>query len=130
MTYRNAGHNAPFILDAAGRYRFLQAGGTLVGVFPDHEYVEEEARLEPGSVLVLYTDGIIEARNTQDLEFGIDRLIEFIRVNGPFDAAVLAEAVVRKVREDWLATDQEDDWTLLIVKRMGDTGFEPVTSTV
>ena len=148
MRYCNAGHNAPVVTNPGADAVFLESGGMLVGVFEDQMYIQGSTTLEKGGTLVCYTDGVTEARNTQDEEFGVERLLDFVRRNDDVPAPLLPEAIIASIRENWLATDQEDDWTLLIVKRlasaslredaqtrdaqtqMGDTGFEPVTSTV
>jgi phosphoserine phosphatase RsbU/P len=118
MNYCNAGHNAPFLLNPGRDPVFLDAGGTLVGVFEDQVYIQGNARLEEGSTIVLYTDGVTEARNAEDVEFGVQRLVDFVRQNSPVSAMNLPEAIIAKIRETWLATDQEDDWTLFVVKHL------------
>jgi sigma-B regulation protein RsbU (phosphoserine phosphatase) len=117
MTFCNAGHNPPFSLKNSEHFKRYDDGGMPVGVFLDQPYSQGEDVLEHGETLVLYTDGIVEARNDQDFEFEMDQLIETVQQNLSISASELTEAIVKKIREDWLATDQEDDWTLLIVKR-------------
>ncbi len=117
MTFCNAGHNAPILLNPAQDTVFLEEGGTLVGVFGDYLYTQGNARILPGGTVVLYTDGIIEARDGKDIEFGVERLLEFVRANETLAPRVLAESIIASIRENWLGTDQEDDWTLLILKR-------------
>jgi sigma-B regulation protein RsbU (phosphoserine phosphatase) len=113
----NAGHNPPFILDVEGKHRLLEDGGMPVGVFLDQSYREGETVFAPGETLVFYTDGITEARNKDEEEFGLDRLIETALENRNSNSRSLEEAILHKIREDWLGTDQEDDWTLLIAKK-------------
>lgn len=88
----------------------------------------------PEEVVVFYTDGLTEARSSEaeDIEFGLEKLIDVARLNSAYEAPTLTEKIIQDIRENWLGTDQEDDWTLLVLKRqeVGDTGFEPVTSTV
>lgn len=117
IVFCNAGHNPPFILDTDGKHRLLEDGGMPVGVFLDQLYREGETVFAPGEVLVFYTDGITEARNKEEEEFGLDRLIESAWEHKSNNSRSLVEAIVRKIREEWLGTDQEDDWTLLIAKR-------------
>jgi sigma-B regulation protein RsbU (phosphoserine phosphatase) len=119
MTFCNAGHNPPFSIDTSGNVQRYDDGGMPVGVFLDQGYSQGEATLEPGTTLVLYTDGIVEARNEQDFEFGMDQLIQSVQENSYKPASELMEMIIKKVREEWLATDQEDDWTILIMKRTG-----------
>jgi sigma-B regulation protein RsbU (phosphoserine phosphatase) len=116
MTFCNAGHNPPFSIHHDGHVRQYDDGGMPVGVFLDQEYAQGEATLDPNATLVLYTDGIVEARNEQDFEFGMDQLIQTVQENPSESAQGLMETIIKKVREEWLATDQEDDWTVMIVK--------------
>lgn len=117
MTYCNAGHNSPFLLHEDGSIDQFECGGLLVGVFPDQEYQQGEARMEPGGILTFYTDGITEARNDSDEEFGPERLTEFVQSHTSLSSSQLNAGIVNEIREEWLGTDQEDDWTLLILKR-------------
>ena len=117
INYCNAGHNAPILLNPGKEPFFLEAGGMLVGVFEDQVYIHGEVTLQPAGTLVLYTDGVTEARNAEEIEFGVERLVEFLRANDDMPAPLLPEAIIGNIRENWLATDQEDDWTLLTLKR-------------
>ena len=119
MTYCNAGHNSPFLLNPDGTVVLFESGGLLVGVFPDQEYLQGEARIETGGILTFYTDGITEARDDSDEEFGPERLTEFVREYTSLSSSELNAGIVKEIREEWLGTDQEDDWTLLILKREG-----------
>jgi sigma-B regulation protein RsbU (phosphoserine phosphatase) len=117
MTYCNAGHNAPILMNPGQEPSFLEAGGMLVGVFEDQIYIQGEATLQSGGTLAMYTDGVSEARNKEDAEYGVERLVCFLAENQDMPAPLVPQAIVTAIREHWLATDQEDDWTLLIVKR-------------
>jgi phosphoserine phosphatase RsbU/P len=117
ISFCNAGHNPPFLLRRDGTSELFETGGMPVGVFPDQKYGEGQSVLLPGETVVLYTDGLTEARNSEDEEFGMDHLIEIARLNSDFHAHRLTEEIVKYIREKWLGTDQEDDWTLLVLKR-------------
>lgn len=117
ISFCNAGHNPPFLLRRDGTSELFETGGMPVGVFPDQKYGEGQSVLLPGESVVLYTDGLTEARNNEDEEFGMDRLIEISRLNSDSDAPQFTEQIVKYIREKWLGTDQEDDWTLLVLKR-------------
>lgn len=118
LTFCNAGHNPPFSIRKDGGSSVYEDGGMPVGVFLDQTYLQGEATLQNNEVLVLYTDGIVEARNGKDDEFGFDQLVETVRKNHRLSSDQLTSTIVEKIREEWLGTDQEDDWTLLIVKRL------------
>lgn len=117
MNFCNAGHNAPFLLNPGADPEFLESGGTLVGVFEDHAYIQGTATIQPGGIVFSYTDGVTEARNKAEEEFGVDRLVKFVEERKKESATDLTESTIRNIRENWLGTDQEDDWTLLVIKR-------------
>ena len=74
LVYSNAGHNPPLLVHGDGRVEKLGEGGVVMGVFPDAAYKQIELPALPGDRLLLYTDGITEARNAGGEEFGDDRL--------------------------------------------------------
>ena len=117
MNYCNAGHNPPFLLRQNGDYDLLEMGGMLLGVFSTQHYNQGEGVLAPTDTLVMYTDGLVEARDSADEEYGLEQLVETVRSNYSLTSVLLNAEIIRKIREEWLATDQEDDWTLLMVKR-------------
>ncbi|HEV2905019.1 MAG TPA: GAF domain-containing SpoIIE family protein phosphatase, partial [Pyrinomonadaceae bacterium] len=79
LAYSNAGHNPPILMDAEGNARFEKRGGVPLGVFRDSRYYEYYETIEPGQILVLYTDGATEATNPAGEEFGDERLVEAVR---------------------------------------------------
>src|SRR5438309_10676030 len=79
LAYCNAGHNPPFLMEADGKVHFEERGGVPLGMFRDTRYYEYFANIEPGQVLVLYTDGVTEATNRTLDEYGRDRLVEAVR---------------------------------------------------
>ncbi|HJZ12530.1 MAG TPA: SpoIIE family protein phosphatase, partial [Acidobacteriota bacterium] len=115
LLFCNAGHNPPFLLKPNGSYQLLELGGMPVGMFPDQSYQQGSAHITDGETLVFYTDGIVEARNDADEEFGFERVVDLVREQGVSEPLQTIENVVRYIREQWLATDQEDDWTLLVM---------------
>jgi sigma-B regulation protein RsbU (phosphoserine phosphatase) len=120
LTYTNAGHNPPLLFSDsgkdAGRVRRLDVGGTVLGLFCDTQFDEEEIELRSGDTLVAFTDGVIEARSPLGEEFGEDRLVEILMENAGLPAAGIESRILRAV-EDWTAeAEQEDDLTLLILK--------------
>src|SRR5881227_1504357 len=75
LAYSNAGHNPPLLIDADGKTRFEERGGVPLGMFRDSRYYEYYATIEPGQMLVLYTDGVTEAMNPSGEEYGGQRLV-------------------------------------------------------
>jgi sigma-B regulation protein RsbU (phosphoserine phosphatase) len=120
LRYTNAGHNPPLLIrnekSDMERLRRLDTGGTVLGLFCDTEFEEEEIELRSGDTLVAFTDGVIEARNPLGEEFSEDRLIKILTENAGLPAAELEKHILRAV-EDWTAeAEQEDDLTLVILK--------------
>ena len=120
ISFCNAGHNPPILLNPTATPVYLEAGGMLLGVFEDQNYIQGTGRIEKGGTLICYTDGVTEARNDQDTEFGVEKLLDFMNLNHDVPAPLLPEAIIGNIREKWLGTDQEDDWTLLVIKRSAD----------
>jgi sigma-B regulation protein RsbU (phosphoserine phosphatase) len=76
LSYSNAGHNPPVLIRADGSVERLSAGGLLLGVYADAVYRQGEVAVQPGDRLVLFTDGITEAMDAHDADFGDGRLID------------------------------------------------------
>ncbi len=117
--YSNAGHNPPFLLFKQNRVEMLRHGGTILGPTPDATYQRGYVYLEPGDLLCLYTDGIIEARDKNDREFGTDRLIRMVRKNRERTSQEIARLVLNATSE-WSRGVDPDDRTIVIVKAIGD----------
>ncbi len=111
----SAGHPVPRIVDADGRVVELAASGLALGIASDQEYAEARGELEPGSAVVLFTDGVIEARRDGDL-FGSVRLDRLLAENRELPAAELAQAVVDGARA-FSGGDLADDSAVVVVKR-------------
>ncbi len=119
LAYVNAGHCAPLLLRAAGgasEVVRLDAGGTVVGLFGDTSYQESTLALRPGDLLVAYTDGISEALNPDEEEYGESRLMEVARrCDGVAVADVIAR-VVQAVDAFAAGAEQHDDMTLVAAR--------------
>jgi sigma-B regulation protein RsbU (phosphoserine phosphatase) len=117
LTYSNAGHLAPIILGRDGSVRRLEAGGMVVGLFDAMQYQEETVELFPGDIFVAFSDGMTEPENDFG-EFGEDRLIEAIAENRDLPLARISAQAVQAVK-DWIgATEQPDDITLVLARRL------------
>ncbi len=117
LRYVNAGHLSPLLFDGK-EFRELDRGGPVLGAFhdPPAPYLVGEARLAPGSVLVCYTDGITEAANSKEEEFGLERLQRVIRRRRRSSARALFGAIMDAVEGFADQPRQSDDRTLLIIK--------------
>lgn len=117
LTYTNAGHLPPMVV-SDGRVQQLDQGGTVVGLFENSLYAECTLLIEPGSLLVAFSDGLTEPANIYGEEFGVERLrSEVLRQRGA-PAAQLAEKLISAV-EQWAGTPEQADDITLVVARMG-----------
>ncbi len=117
IEFANAGHNPPLLIHADGRIEYLAATGVVLGVFPDGIYESRTVAMGPGDRLICYTDGITEAVNPLNEEFGEDRLIAAVRSCGPdASAATIVDTVTAEVAL-WTGGTVQDDATLIAVTR-------------
>jgi len=114
LIYCNAGHNPPFLLRKSGKLEFLRNGGPVLGPTPDATYTRGYVQLCPGDLLFMYTDGIIEAHDAREREFGTDRLVRLVRANRHRSAQEIGQEVLARVSK-W-GREDEDDRTVVIVK--------------
>lgn len=116
LAYSNAGHNPPFLMEADGTAHFEERGGVPLGMFRDSRYYEYYMTLEPGQVLVLYTDGATEAMNRAREEYGRDRLVEAVRQCRHLGAREMIDFIHRDVINWTEGLGAHDDVTFFIVK--------------
>ena len=117
FAYSNAGHNPPLLLTREGVAR-LQVGGTVLGMFEGSTFEEDVVHLDPGSVLVLYSDGITEAVNKDDEEFDEARLLELVSSLKTSSAAEIVNAIMAAVSQHAHGMPQGDDMTVVVLKRV------------
>ncbi|MFM9995631.1 MAG: SpoIIE family protein phosphatase [Phycisphaerales bacterium] len=118
VRYANAGHPRPYIADAAGRTRpFGEITGTVVGALEGQVYRECEEKLDLGDRLIMYTDGVLEARATGGEFFGEKRLIAWLGRRGADTPREICEAGVREV-DAFQPDGRADDVTWLVLERM------------
>ncbi len=113
--YTNAGHNAPFVLKGS-KIEYLSNGGPVLGPTPDATYIRGFINLDAGDLLCLYTDGIIEAHDAHDREFGLERLQRVVKNNRERTAQEIGQEVLARVAK-W-GRAREDDRTVVIVKAL------------
>jgi sigma-B regulation protein RsbU (phosphoserine phosphatase) len=114
LVYASAGHCPPLLLRASGAVVSLKEGGTPLGIMSGRIYVDTEAHLEAGDRLVLYTDGLTEAMDADEQEFGEARLVELGMRNIALGAAELL-AIIRKEVSAFTGGSFQDDFTLVVV---------------
>jgi len=114
LTYINAGHHLPIIKGACNGGR-LDKGGLPLGIVPNYDYDVGEVTLTPGDVMVLYSDGITEAENENEEEFGEARLSAVIEAYCKESLSEIQRQILLAVR-NWAGNEPSDDMTLLIVR--------------
>lgn len=112
----NAGHNPPIVVRRDGTVHRLEKGGTPLGLFAASKFEEEELTLAPGDTLLLFSDGLSEAENSDLLEFGEDRLVESMTGERHREPEALLEFLLASVREFAGSHPQSDDITALVVR--------------
>jgi phosphoserine phosphatase RsbU/P len=119
--YVNAGHNSPMLFHGSGEnvtVSRLEPGGTVVGLLESVHYEQGSVRLGPGDVLVAFTDGISEAMDLTDEEWGEDRLIEAVRSCRFSSAQQLLDSVFDAATRYAGSAPQHDDMTLVVVRAL------------
>lgn len=115
--YGNAGHNFPFLFQAGKEPRQLEEGDIVLGIMETDSYEEHVFTMEPGEILALYSDGITEAINKEEEEFGEAELAALIDDNKNASARELTEKIIDAVRLHASDCVQYDDMTVVIIKR-------------
>ena len=114
LTYANAGHNPPLLARANGDIERLTSGGTVLGVFQEATFTGGELPLQHGDRLLLFTDGITEACDGGDEEYGESRLADALCKHRQLDAADLHNALWNEVAEFTGGRGFQDDATLIV----------------
>ncbi len=118
VRFANGGHNPPLIVHKDGSSTVLPlTGGVALGVAPNFEFDTDQAKLEPGEALLMYTDGVSEAENIDSEEFGMDRLRDVFAGSALENAREANDAVFAAVREFAGDRSQSDDITCLVLLR-------------
>ena len=108
------GHPPPMVVRSSGVVEVTHSTGTLVGILPDAEFTDECVELNAGDAMVLYTDGVVEARRGDDI-FGEDRLRDLLTTCTKYDARGVANAV-RQAVADFQPGVPHDDMAILVLR--------------
>jgi phosphoserine phosphatase RsbU/P len=114
MTFTNAGHNPPFLMRRNGECIRLDEGGCVIGAFPESRFTQREVKFNECDKLVLFTDGVTEARNASGQEFGEERLEARLRSYRGCNAAELRTIILEEVKE-FCGDNFDDDAALMVV---------------
>jgi serine phosphatase RsbU (regulator of sigma subunit) len=122
LTYCNAGHFPPILFRHDGDVQLLEAGGPLLGALKGAEFQSQELMLGPGDTLVVYSDGVVECRNPEGEEFGLDRLIAALPRAKQQSAQGTLMMLLAVVQEFANGYPMSDDMSLTLIQR--DTHLE------
>ena len=116
LTYANGGHNSPLVVHPDGTSAlFPLTDGIALGIAPDLSYKQNTVTLSPGDSVIFYTDGVTEAMNSEEEEFGLGPLSEFFRTNPPENPEETTAAVFDAVNAFAGEMAQSDDITCLVL---------------
>lgn len=114
--YINAGHNPPVMLDENGKITTLEATGLILGVLPDQSYEQRILKINPGSVIAIYTDGLEEAMNNENEMFGQHRIIEILTQSRDKSSKEIVKTIQDKAIEFCAGKPLHDDLTMIVIK--------------
>ena len=117
LCYSNAGHDYPFLFSGDKEPRRLETGGTVLGFLENFIFKEQVIPFSPGDLLLVYSDGITEAMNADEEEFGENRLVEVTLKHRDELASTLIEKIIAAVKLHTGDAPQMDDITLVVIKR-------------
>ena len=117
LNYANAGHTYPFHFSGREGHTELASTGVVLGVMESTSFLKKKVTFGSGDLLVAYSDGITDAVNERDEEFGEERLIDVIAKNRCEPAGVLVDSIVNAVQRHSGEASQLDDMTLLAIRR-------------
>ena len=114
LAFTNAGHNPPLLVHSDGECVRLEAGGSVLGAFPDTCYTQDEIELSHGDRLVLFTDGLTEAVNESGEQFGEQEVIRVVR-DYRYESAESLKEILFSVVEEFCGNTFRDDAALMVV---------------
>jgi len=116
LHFANGGHNYPLLVRADGEVILLEAGGPVIGAFPNIEYDSASVQLYKDDVLFFFTDGLSEAMDAEGREYGENRIREFIIERREKDPDTIMDDILKDVRLHDPTSPPQDDTTIITVK--------------
>jgi len=126
LEYSNAGHNYPLLLRRDGSVETLTGSGLVMGLFSGVHYEVKKTTLRQGDLLVLYSDGVTEAANSEDVEFGEESLAEFLAVRKNIRCEDIVNQLVEHMRKWRGAMSFADDFTVVLVRRTAEITYPAI----
>jgi uncharacterized protein (TIGR02246 family) len=121
FVYANAGHNPPMVVTREGLRR-LAAGGPILGAFGDSKFEEDTIRLSQNDTIIMFSDGVTEARDAHDSEFGEGGLISYVTASRAKPATDILDGILKNVQDFCRGTTQSDDVTVTVTRYHGCPG--------
>ena len=118
LVFTNAGHNPPLVVRGAGGFDRLAGGGMILGILPKAVYEESRVQMNTGDILVMYSDGVTEAVNPGDEDFGEERLASLVASMRDRPAAEIVDAIDAAVSEFTQGAPAADDITVVVARRV------------
>jgi sigma-B regulation protein RsbU (phosphoserine phosphatase) len=118
ITYVNAGHCYPLVIKVSGDVHRLEIGGTVLGFFRDANYRKGVYNVDPGDVLIFYTDGVSELTNADEEEFGVERIVKAIQEHRSESVPSIRASLEHALHEHRGSQHQGDDITFILLKRL------------
>ncbi len=119
LSFVNGGHNPPIVIHKSGDVERLEIGGPVVGLFGPAKYEQSEITLAAGDTIILFTDGVSEAMNNEDEEFGEDRLIATVLAHPDLPPKEVIEKILEACDVFADGAPQHDDMTALVIRVTG-----------
>jgi sigma-B regulation protein RsbU (phosphoserine phosphatase) len=116
LRYSNAGHNYPILVSEKNGVKFLDEGGLLLGAFGGVSYQQGEVQLERNDVLLFYTDGLNEAVDGNDEQYGERRVLEMLKKHKHLSAGEIQKQIIEDVRSYAITSELQDDMTIIVLK--------------
>jgi len=125
LRFVNAGHQPALVVRADGGVQTLASSGVPLGLMESATYAAAEATLDPGDTLLIYSDGVSEARDAAGTELGVERLVDLVRGGQALDAARLVQRIEQALDDFAGGASADDDRTVLVLKRLDPEGGRP-----
>ncbi len=114
--YANAGHNYPILVRRNGSHEKLEVGGPIIGAFPSMSYESSSVKLEPDDVIFLFTDGLSEAMDAQEVEYGEPKILDMVIANRDRDPEQIMNNILEDVHRFDPTSPPQDDTTIITLK--------------
>lgn len=117
LHFSNAGHDPPFLINSQKKVVRLTKGGTVLGFMEDYQFEEDSVKLKSGDAIIIYSDGITEAMDGKDVEYGEEKLLTILKESTSLKAEEIIKKVFESVKSHVQGIPQSDDITIVVIKK-------------